>query len=133
MVPMRWIAALTLAARLTAQNPPHPIDARMKACTAAHPSTHGESQCFAAAEKEWDGELNRAYGELRANSTAAERTQLLAAQKAWLAFRDAEFALIDRVYGGREGTMFIPMRAYRRMEVVRERARDLAAYAQLPR
>lgn len=131
---MRWIALFVLAAALPGQNsPPHPIDVRAEACTAANPSGHGETQCYAAAEKEWDGELNRAYRELQSAASPAEKARLLAAQKAWLAFRDAEFTLIDELYAGRSGSMFVPMHAYRRMDVVRARARDLIRYARLPR
>lgn len=131
---MLLFAILLAAPVLFAQDgKPHPIDARMAACTESNPSTHGESRCFAAAEKEWDTELNRLWRELLSGSTAEEKSRLLAAQRAWIAFRDAEFQAIDTIYASREGTMFVPMRAHRRMDLVRGRTRELAAYVRLPR
>lgn len=126
--------ALALAAAAVAQSKKadeHAIDKRMDACTGRNPSTHGQLDCIGKAAKEWDAELNRAYRELTAQLNAAEKSALLAAQKAWLVYRDEEYKAIDRIYGKMEGTMYQPMRAWRAMAVVRARALELASYVSL--
>lgn len=57
------------------------------------------------ANERWDAELNRVYRDLLAALPAADQDRLRTAQRAWLAFRDAElaFAESETIAGG--GTM----------------------------
>ncbi|MFN7920862.1 MAG: lysozyme inhibitor LprI family protein [Bryobacteraceae bacterium] len=109
----------------------HSIDQRMDTCMDKDPSTHGQVTCIDQAAKEWDTELNRAYRDLTQRLNPDEKATLLAAQKAWLTYRDQEYKAIGRIYGKMEGTMYQPMRAHRAMSVVRARALELADYASL--
>lgn len=111
--------------------PRHPVDARLDACLAKDPSTQGMLACLDAAYAEWDAELNRAYRELLSRLTAGEAESLREAQRAWLAHRDATFKLFDAVYGRKEGTMFLTMRAADRVDVVRKRALELLSVLDL--
>ncbi len=107
----------------------YPIDIRLKGCYAKGQSTHGEAECARKAEAEWDAELNRAYRKLLGTLGAEGKPGLVKAQRAWISYRDAEFALTVAVYDSREGSMFIPIQAHARMRVVRARALELAHYA----
>ena len=46
-------------------------------------------------------------------------------------YRDAEFKLIDEMYKTKDGTMYIPMRAADRLEIIKTRALRLQAYRDL--
>ena len=106
----------------------NPIDTRWRECAARNPSTFGERDCAAQAEKEWDGELNRAYRKLQTTVSAEGKARLVKAQVAWIAYRDAEIRLIESLYDVRDGSMFIPVQGFKRAEIVRARARELARY-----
>lgn len=125
------VLILALAAQAAAAQTagkPHAIEVRLKACSSANPSTHGEGQCQRTAEDEWDAELNRVYRKLQAKLSPERKANLTKAQLAWIAYRDAEFQLAAAVYDPRYGTMYGPIQAGRRMEVVRRRARELQGY-----
>jgi len=122
------LAAFVVTGAAQEGEPLHPIDARASACITANPSTHGELQCVGAALTEWDAELNRQYKKLQSTLGPEAKARLTKAQLAWIAYRDAEFALIERLYDIREGTMYGPMQNHARVKVVRARARELALY-----
>ncbi|HEY9071113.1 MAG TPA: lysozyme inhibitor LprI family protein [Candidatus Ozemobacteraceae bacterium] len=104
----------------------HPIDRQVTALLERDESTAGQNHAFDKGERLWDAELNRCYRDLTARLDEAGRKRLRDAQRAWLAFRDAEFARLLDVFGRKEGTMFGPMLAAARMKLVRERAQELA-------
>jgi uncharacterized protein YecT (DUF1311 family) len=56
-------------------------------------TTMGSSECVNAETQVWDGYLNRAYKARMASITADQKTALRTAQRAWIAFRDADCAL----------------------------------------
>jgi uncharacterized protein YecT (DUF1311 family) len=129
----KWIAAGlvlfagTLIVPMGSQDAPkkHPIDAWLDACLEKDPSTQGMLTCLGEAYRRWDAELNRVYGALLARLTAEEAAALREAQRAWLKQRDATFKLLDGVYGRKEGTMFLTMRAADRVDVVEKRTFEL--------
>ena len=85
---------------------PDCLGAQVKICTAATPggeTTLGIAACIGAETAAWDDLLNREYGALR--DRWADRPALIdgltRAQRAWIAFRDADCALAyDRWDGG---------------------------------
>ena len=105
--------------------PPHPIDATLERCVDADPSTLGVMACIGNADAAWDAELNAVWAELKATLPPEVFAKLLDAQRAWLAYRDAEYEALGALYATAEGTMFRPMLASDRMELTRGRARDL--------
>ncbi|HVF92167.1 MAG TPA: lysozyme inhibitor LprI family protein [Blastocatellia bacterium] len=109
----------------------HPIDRSLEACMEKDPSTAGMVECIGKAYESWDKELNRAYNELSRKLKPQARPALKAAQVEWIRYRDSEFKLIDTVYSGLEGTMYIPMRADNRMKIVKARALELNDYLEL--
>jgi uncharacterized protein YecT (DUF1311 family) len=70
-----------------------------------------------------DAEMNRAYSRLRAAVDAEERAALLAAQRAWLRFRDAHCAY--EAAGVRGGSMAPMVHSGCMAETTRERTRQL--------
>lgn len=108
---------------------PHPIEASLEQCMASPQglSTQGTRACIDAAAKAWDRELNRVWGELRRELPAAAMDRLRAAQRQWIAFRDAEIAALDAAYGAMQGTMFQPMHAEAISALTRDRVRQLEA------
>jgi uncharacterized protein YecT (DUF1311 family) len=109
----------------------HSIDRRLAECMVKDDTTAGMTHCLFAAYDMWDGELNRIYQELRGRLQPEGQTALKAAQSEWLQYRDLEFALIDNIYAGFEGTMYTPMRVEDRMNIVKNRVMELKSYIDL--
>ena len=116
---------------LPAQVEEHPIDVELNACLEENPSTAGMVACFETAIAAWDKELNKRYKDLIARLPAESQDALRKAQRAWIAYRDSEFAAMDLIFGQMEGTMFIPMHMDRRCQFIRQRALELGDYTEL--
>lgn len=108
--------------------PVHPIEQWVTDCTVNDYSTQGMLHCYQQAYDKWDAELNSAYRELRQQLTPAGRKVLLQAQRRWLAYRDAEFELVQHLYSTLEGTMWQLIIAVSRVEIVRQRTLELTDY-----
>ena len=106
----------------------HPIDKALEICTDKNPSTAGMVNCTDAAYKKWDQELNKNYRTLMARLKPAGKQLLKSAQLSWITYRDNEFKLIDSIYDGIQGTMYIPMRIDEKMQIVKQRALALAGH-----
>ena len=124
--------AVTLTMSLHAGEP-SPIDRKLEDCIDRDPSTAGMVECTEAAFAAWDKELNAAYQALAKLLGPEQKGALKTAQRQWLAWRDAEFAMLDAIYATREGTMYLPMAAGDRMEIVKARAVELRSYESLLR
>jgi uncharacterized protein YecT (DUF1311 family) len=109
----------------------HPIDLRMEQAIEQDPSTAGSVAAISKAAEQWDAELNKAYRKLKTTMKPAEWQALVEAQRAWIAFRDAQLKALDAFYANMEGTMFVPMAAHDSMELTRERALYLLAMVDL--
>lgn len=107
----------------------HPLDRELEACLTLDASTAGMVNCMNLASEKWDAELNRVYNKLRKSLRPAEREALQTAQRAWIAYRDAEFALLERIYDDAGGSLARVEAASRRVEFVRARVLTLAGYA----
>ena len=83
---------------------PHPIDVWFDATMQTAETTRDMRRVQAEAQRRWDHLLNAYYQEIRAKLSEAERQHFQMAQRAWLAFREAELQFLSRaVYT--EGTM----------------------------
>jgi uncharacterized protein YecT (DUF1311 family) len=111
----------------------HPIDKWLDDCMAIgeNQSTQGTIGCIDKAYEKWDKELNKVYKELMAKLKPDDQKVLKEAQKEWIKHRDMEFKLLEKVYSYKEGTMYLPMHADSRMEVVRSRVNKLQDYLDL--
>ena len=106
----------------------HPIDVANDACQQDDSSTLGISGCLAEAAARWDRQLNLNYQRLLGRLDAEKQAPVKAAQRAWLAWRDAQFAAISATYQ-REGTMWGLVSAGHRLDLVREQAVRLGQLA----
>lgn len=88
-------------------------------------STAGMVQAIDNAHKQWDQKLNTCYKALNKELPAAEWKELVIAQRAWVAFRDAQIKAMDVTFDRMEGTMWIPIRAEMAMNITRQRAQFL--------
>lgn len=102
-----------------------PIDRAMEAAMAKNSSTAGMVNAIDEAMKQWDQKLNTSYKALSKELPAAEWKELVAAQRAWIAFRDAQIKAMDATFDRMEGTMWIPIRAEMAMNLTRQRAQFL--------
>jgi len=98
-----WPIALALACAAPAfadppQAPADPVEARYtpayNACLASPDgvSTYGMIMCTQKEDDLQDARLNAAYKKVMAGLNARQKAKLQAAQRAWIAFRDAECA-----------------------------------------
>ena len=94
-------------------------------------STAGMVKCTEEAMKMWDTELNNYYKLLIGILDEKSKNSLKYAETMWIKYRDSEFKNIYNVYSKLEGTMYIPMYVYAKMEIVKERALKLKDYYEL--
>ena len=81
----------------------------------------------------WDKELNRIWGELMRELPAPAKDSLRAAQRKWIAFRDAEHEALALAYGAMPGTMYLVMHADAVSSLTRDRVRELDALLEAQR
>lgn len=125
------LLALAIFVPAQAQEKPHLIDLTTESCLDSNHSTAGMMKCFTRAEKDWDAELNRVYKALQQQLKPAGQDALKQAQRAWIKQRDQEFALINAIYAQMEGTMWLPVMADKRADVVKARTLALQDYLDL--
>ncbi|MFP4391209.1 MAG: lysozyme inhibitor LprI family protein [Desulfococcaceae bacterium] len=106
----------------------HPLDRELDACLTLDPSTAGMINCLNLAYEKWDAELNRVYQELRRTLDPEGRKALQGAQRTWMAYRDAEFGLMERIYGPGDGSLARVGAAANRVEFIRTRVLALSGY-----
>jgi uncharacterized protein YecT (DUF1311 family) len=109
----------------------HPIDRFYDHCIDKNGSTAGMVECTEKAYGKWDAEMNRVYGALLKALPPKKAAVLEQSQRDWLTYRDSNQKLIDAVYAGLQGTMYVPMHAYARLRLVRERTLLLTGYLEL--
>jgi uncharacterized protein YecT (DUF1311 family) len=114
------LMAVTLS--LSAAEEKHPIDRAMDAAMEKDSSTAGMVEAVSIAAKKWDREMNSLYQDLKKQMQPGEWTALVAAQKAWIVYRDAQTKSLVETYGHMEGTMWIPESASAVMNLTRDRA-----------
>ncbi len=112
-------------------NTGHPTDQFLEKCMAKDSTTLGMTDCVNKAYQRWDDELNKVYKQLRSVLNPDQKKSLKNAQLKWIKYRDSEFALIENIYSSFQGSMFTPMRAGDRMEIVKKRTLEIKAYLDL--
>lgn len=103
-------------------------------CTQA-PNQMEANACAAQSFAEADAELNRRYAALRDKLDGNGRHNLVAAQRAWIAFRDRECDLrtgYDATAPEANGTITPLLQAACRTQLTRRRSDDLAAQIKCP-
>lgn len=106
----------------------HPIDVANEACQRENDTTLGMGSCLGEAMERWDRQLNINYQRLLGLLDADKQAPVKAAQRAWIAWRDAQFEAITTVHQ-REGSVWGLVSTGRRIDVVREQAIRLGQIA----
>ena len=130
-----FVAVVTFCVLATSSRPmpqgKPPIDTWLERELAKDSSTAGQRKAVHEAARRWDKEMNRAYEKLRHGLDSKQRRSLQHAQRAWVAYRDAEANLINSIYAKKQGTMWPPMKDNDHMAIIRARALQLREYDQL--
>ena len=105
------------------------IDDSLSRCIDQHPTPSEQAACVEEALGSWDTAMNAAYQKL--TERLPSKSALLGAQRAWLAFRDAEYLLIDSIYETLPSQEYRFLHAYSRLRLTRERALLLKKYLAL--
>lgn len=66
-----------------------PSDASLDRCLNDASTTLAMNQCYAAANRAWDQEMNKQYNKLMKTLSGEPKNKLRAAQRAWLSYRDS--------------------------------------------
>lgn len=101
------------------------LDTQLERCQQQAVSTLENLQCYEAANTAWDRELNNQYKQLLAGQSLAAQAALKKAQRAWIGYRDSYFQGINHFYQQQQGTVWGPVAAESKLNVVRDKARDL--------
>lgn len=105
-----------------------PIDVAEEKDAKADESTAGIRMASNAAREKWDAEMNAVYKRLMTVLDPERRTALQKAQRAWLAFRDAENNAITSVIATQQGTMYQMIATGSGTALVKQRALQLREY-----
>jgi uncharacterized protein YecT (DUF1311 family) len=84
--------------------------------------------CINSATAQWDDELNKNYKLLMSVLRPEEKEKLKNSQLNWLKFRDKEFEFSDAAYNTLEGTLWLVVKANRKLDFVKHRAIELWDY-----
>ena len=107
-----------------------PIDTKLDACLGDEMSTQGMVECYGAAYEAWDAALNDAYGALMKTLTAEEAGKLRDAQRAWIAFRDAESNFLASLMTPDRGTIMRITTNAMMTDLVKQRTQALRSLAE---
>jgi uncharacterized protein YecT (DUF1311 family) len=105
------------------------IDDSLGRCIDQRPTPSEQLSCIERALSEWDGTMNTVYQKL--TERVPSKSTLVEAQRNWLAFRDAEYPLIDSIYATLPSQEYQCLHAYWRLRLTRERALLLKKYLTL--
>lgn len=101
------------------------LDTRLANCQQQAVSTLDNIQCYEAASKAWDSELNKQYRLLLAGQSSEAQAALKNAQRAWISYRDSYFLAMNRFYQQQQGTVWVLVASESKLNVIKEKARDL--------
>ena len=89
-----WLVLAAPTSGIAAE-PPDPIDLAWEDCAGGGEGPNAEQMlaCHAEADRAWDRAMAEAYEDLLKRLKPPSRALLVASQRQWIAFRDAEVAL----------------------------------------
>lgn len=124
-------AVFFFSGRIQADEKKYPIDVWLEKAIAKDSTNVGMRRATVTAEQMWDKQMNKTYAELMKRLTPEEKATLVRSQKAWLAFRDAEFKTITQIHSHKQGTMYRVMAVGDAYDIVKSRALQLGGYKAL--
>ena len=97
------------------------LEAVSEECKANNPTELGLRSCAFEELQAWDKELNVAYRLLMDDiGSSVAGAALQSVQRAWLAYRDAEFEYIESKYAGVSGSMYPRVMALQKIPIVKK-------------
>lgn len=108
----------------------HQIDKELQDCLNLNENytTKGMIDCVNAATTKWDIELNKTYKKILDLLTVEQKEKLRIAQRKWIEYRDKEIEFSIQIYSDMQGTMWIPVSAQTKLDLIRQRTVDLESY-----
>jgi uncharacterized protein YecT (DUF1311 family) len=120
------LVGLACMAPVLAEEPEKdPIDVALEAAMEKDYSTAGMVQALSKAEEQWDKKLNTTNQSLKKHMKPDEWADLVTAQRAWMADRDAQTKSLESPHEKMERMMWIPIHAEMRMSITKQRAQFL--------
>jgi uncharacterized protein YecT (DUF1311 family) len=113
---------------LYSQDRKHTIDSELDECIELNSHTHGTVECIEKAIEKWDAELNKYYKLLMNELDEESAKALKSAELEWISYKDKEMQSIEGIFSKLDGTMYIPMKYYSKMDIIKTRALQLKDY-----
>ncbi len=108
-----------------------PIDQFYEDCLRKDTSAANIRNCAYEAYGKWDKELDKYYSRLvKELKNPKDKNAFIQSQKAWLAYRDAEFNSYDNIFN-KPGENWTFVRANDRVNIVKARTLQLREYYQI--
>ena len=106
----------------------HEIDQWLEKAMETNLSTAGMRESLNQAREMWDAQMNACYKRLLVKLPKEKQKILKEAQRAWIAFRDADGKAISAIVASNQGTMFQLLGTDYGYQRVRDRALQLLDY-----
>ncbi|NYS31382.1 lysozyme inhibitor LprI family protein [Pantoea sp. WMus005] len=126
MKPGLFLMLLCLSTSALAED--MPSDASPDRCLNNASTTLAMNQCYAAANKVWDQEMNKQYSKLMKTLSGEPKNKLRAAQRAWLRYRDS-WLEASRSQFSSQGTLGSVALSAQSLSLVRNQALMLQSWA----
>jgi uncharacterized protein YecT (DUF1311 family) len=108
-----------------------PIDQSYEDCLRKDTSIANISNCAYVAYAKWNKELEKYYNKIqRELKKAKDKSSFIQSQRAWQAYRDAEFNSYDNMFN-RPGDRWTYIRANNRVDIVKARVLQLREYYEI--
>ena len=107
------------------------IDAKLDKCLDDDYSVQAMIICLNEAYDDWDTALNQYYRLLIKQLDYTAQIELRDAQKAWINYREIEFAFMDNLYGQIDGSMYRVIAIGDKVDFVKRRTLELKAYYEI--
>ncbi|HQS84105.1 MAG TPA: DUF1311 domain-containing protein [Alphaproteobacteria bacterium] len=119
------LGPLYLEAKPT-KSSPYPISKKLDHCLNQSATTLEMSNCFGAAQKEWDTALNMIYKKLLNTIQDNDlKESLREIQRNWIISRDSQFLFLHQLYKLTGGTMSVINEASSRTKIIKDRVLEL--------
>jgi uncharacterized protein YecT (DUF1311 family) len=123
------ITLFFVSTKLFSQESQHPIDKYLDSCFQKNDyTTVGMMNCTEEAIKMWDDELNKYYKLLMKILDEESAKTLKISELQWIEFKEKEYKNIESIYSKLDGTMYVPMQYYAKMEIIKTRAKQLGDF-----
>ena len=113
------------------QSKTHPIDVQFQKCLEKEYSTAGMNQCVINAESAWLKEIEKHVSLIEKELNNTQKEVFIETHKRWLEYYKYEQKLIDETIFVKSGTINTNYGYAYRLEIVKDRAKNLEAYQAL--